>query len=70
VIVVDAARRRLDVELADDELKRRLEGWTPPPPRYEGGVFAKYAAAVASASDGAVTRPFPGGMPGRERIGM
>ncbi len=69
VIVVDAARRRLDVELDDEELKRRLDGWTPPPPRYEGGVFAKYAATVASASDGAVTRPFPGRMPGRERIG-
>jgi dihydroxy-acid dehydratase len=69
VIVVDAARRRLDVELPDGEIKRRLEGWTPPPPRYEGGVFAKYAAVVASASDGAVTRPFPGSMPGRERIG-
>ena len=69
VIVVDAARRRLDVELADEEVKRRLDGWTPPPPRYEGGVFAKYAATVASASDGAVTRPFPGSMPGRERIG-
>jgi dihydroxy-acid dehydratase len=69
VIVVDAARRRLDVELDDAELKRRLDGWTPPPPRYQGGVFAKYAATVASASDGAVTRPFPGRMPGRERIG-
>jgi dihydroxy-acid dehydratase len=69
VVVIDAARRRLAVELPDEELKRRLDGWTPPPPRYEGGVFAKYAAVVASASDGAVTRPFPGGMPGRERIG-
>ncbi len=69
VIVVDVARRRLDVELPDEELKRRLDGWTSPPPRYEGGVFAKYAASVASASDGAVTRPFPGHMPGRERIG-
>jgi dihydroxy-acid dehydratase len=69
VIVVDAARRRLDLEVPEEELKRRMDGWTPPPPRYQGGVFAKYAAAVASASDGAVTRPFPGSMPGRERIG-
>jgi dihydroxy-acid dehydratase len=70
VVVIDAARRRLDVELPDEELKRRLEGWSPPPARYQGGVFAKYAATVASASDGAVTRPFPGRMPGRERAGI
>ena len=29
--------------------------WTPPQPRYVGGVMAKYAALVSSASDGAVT---------------
>ena len=29
--------------------------WTPPAPRYAGGVMAKYAALVGSASEGAVT---------------
>ena len=28
--------------------------WSPPPPRFAGGVFARYGAAVGSASDGAV----------------
>jgi dihydroxy-acid dehydratase len=42
------------VDLPDGELARRLAAWTPPPPRYPGGVFARYAAAVGSASDGAV----------------
>ena len=32
-----------------------LADWTPPAPRYRGGVMAKYAALVGSASEGAVT---------------
>jgi len=44
--------RRLDV---DADLAERSAGWEPPPPRYAGGVMAKYAREVASASDGAIT---------------
>ena len=57
-IVLDVEARELRVELSDDELAAsasRLDG--PPPPRYTDGVFAKYAALVSSASEGAVTRP-------------
>jgi dihydroxy-acid dehydratase len=54
-IVLDVASRRLDVELSDDELAARLAAWTPPEPRYRQGVFAKYAAHVGSASEGAPT---------------
>jgi dihydroxy-acid dehydratase len=54
-IVLDVASRRLDVELPADELARRLAEWTPPEPRYRQGVFAKYAAHVGSASEGAPT---------------
>jgi dihydroxy-acid dehydratase len=55
-VVIDVEARTLSVELSDDELQARLARWSPPPPRYEGGVFAKYAALVSSASEGAVTR--------------
>jgi dihydroxy-acid dehydratase len=54
-ISFDINRRRLDVEIDDGELKRRLASWSPPPPRYTGGVFAKYARLVSSASEGATT---------------
>ncbi len=57
VVVLDVAARELRVELSDDEIAARLRDWTPPPPRYTAGVFAKYAALVSSASEGAVTRP-------------
>ena len=54
-IVIDVDRGTLDLEVAADEVARRLAGWTPPAPRYTGGVMAKYAALVGSASEGAVT---------------
>ena len=56
IIVFDVNARRLDVELSDAEIKKRLMGWKEPEPRYKSGVFAKYAALVSSASEGAVTR--------------
>ena len=55
-IVFDVAKRRLDVELSDGEIRSRLSKWTPPSPRYKSGVMAKYAKLVSSASEGAVTR--------------
>jgi dihydroxy-acid dehydratase len=54
-VVVDIKKRRLDVELSAAELKRRLKAVKRPRPRYAGGVMAKYARLVSSASDGAVT---------------
>jgi dihydroxy-acid dehydratase len=56
MVVFDIEKRRLDVELADEEIKYRLANWREPEPRYKTGVFAKYAALVSSASEGAITR--------------
>ncbi|MBW3593642.1 MAG: dihydroxy-acid dehydratase [Actinobacteria bacterium] len=59
VVSIDVAARELRVDLSDDELDARLAAWSPPPPRYTDGVFAKYAALVSSASEGAVTTAAP-----------
>jgi dihydroxy-acid dehydratase len=56
IISFDVAKRRLDVELSDDEIQRRLKEWKPPQPRYKTGALAKYAKLVSSASEGAVTQ--------------
>ena len=56
-VVLDVEARELRVELSDDELAERLSHWAPPPPRYTWGAYAKYAAQVSSASEGAVTKP-------------
>jgi dihydroxy-acid dehydratase len=56
-ITIDVDRRALDLEVDVAELDRRRADWSPPTPNYTSGVFAKYAALVSSASEGAVTRP-------------
>jgi dihydroxy-acid dehydratase len=55
-ITVDANAGVLNIDIAPEELKRRLAGWRQPAPRYKTGVFAKYCALVSSASEGAITR--------------
>ena len=58
VILIDTDARTIDVKLSTAELARRMKRWQAPPPRYTSGVFAKYAALVSSAAEGAVTRAF------------
>jgi len=54
-IVIDVAKRTLDLAVSSDDLKQRLAAWRVPAPRYTTGVLAKYAKLVSSASTGAVT---------------
>jgi dihydroxy-acid dehydratase len=51
-ITIDVKNRRLDV---DADIKQRSQSWQKPKARYQTGAFAKYAASVSSASEGAVT---------------
>ena len=55
VVVIDAGKRTLNLELGEAEIQRRMAAWRAPSPRYADGVFAKYARLVSSASTGAVT---------------
>ncbi len=57
LVEIDVQARELRINLSDEEIEKRLADWNPPAPRYKTGVFAKYAASVASASKGAVTEP-------------
>ena len=57
IIRIDVNQRLLEIETSDGEIKRRMSQWKAPKPRYASGVFGKYAALVASASEGAITRP-------------
>jgi dihydroxy-acid dehydratase len=54
VVTIDVAARRLDVGA---DLRARAVEFVPRAARSVGGVLAKYAALVSSASEGAVTRP-------------
>jgi dihydroxy-acid dehydratase len=55
IVVFDIVTRKLDVELTDAEIQKRLASWKPPAPRFTSGVMAKYALLVSSAAIGAVT---------------
>jgi dihydroxy-acid dehydratase len=54
-ITIDVDRKTVDLDVAAGVVALRRGQWAPPEPRYRGGVMAKYAALVSSASSGAVT---------------
>lgn len=56
-IEIDVGRRELNLLVDPEVVAKRLADLVPPPPRFRRGVLARYAATVASASDGAVTNP-------------
>jgi dihydroxy-acid dehydratase len=55
MIEFDIPKRRLSMEVSDEEIRKRMLQWKPPQPRYSRGVMAKYARQVSSAAVGAVT---------------
>ena len=55
-IDLDIEARRLELDLPQEEIERRVAAWQAPRPKYEKGVMAKYARSVSSASLGAITR--------------
>jgi dihydroxy-acid dehydratase len=57
IIVIDAIKGRLSVELSDKELVKRRKAWKPKKNMYASGALWKYAQLVGPAVDGAVTHP-------------
>jgi dihydroxy-acid dehydratase len=55
-ITIDIDAGRLELAVSAAKIAERLRSWRAPRPNYTTGVFAKYAALVSSASEGAVTR--------------
>lgn len=56
IIAIDIPNRRLDVELPDDEIMRRLAKIPPFEPRIKHGYLRRYIEFVTSANTGAVMR--------------
>src|ERR687898_1594274 len=54
-VTFDVEARRLDLDLSEEEIAKRVAEYEPPAPAYTNGVMAKYARAVSSAAEGAVT---------------
>jgi dihydroxy-acid dehydratase len=58
-IVIDAESKLISVAVDDAEMAQRHANWQRPRSPVSAGALAKYRAAVASASEGAVTIPPP-----------
>ena len=54
-ITIDAEQNQLLLHVSKSDLVKRKKIWRKPKPRYTKGVLAKFASAVTSASQGAVT---------------
>ncbi len=54
-ITIDAHARLLQLNVSDQELAQRRAQWSPPQPRHQRGILAKYAKLVSTSSLGAVT---------------
>ncbi|MCF8034138.1 MAG: dihydroxy-acid dehydratase [Desulfarculaceae bacterium] len=53
-ITVDIAKRRVDLELSDQEIAARLAQWKRPAPKIARGYLALYSRLAASAARGAI----------------
>ncbi len=59
-ITIDAVSNSIVLEISDAEMEKRRKAWTPPEPRFtRGGVLAKYARVVSSASTGGAVTDLP-----------
>ncbi len=55
-VTIDIDSRSIDAHVEPAEWEARRAEWTAPEMVYKTGVFGKYAAAVSSASEGAIVR--------------
>jgi dihydroxy-acid dehydratase len=56
IISINIPEGKLNAEVPDEELKRRMEGWRAPAPRISSGYLGRYARLVTSAGTGAVLK--------------
>lgn len=57
-ITIDAEKNRIDMDISDEEISKRLAEWKAPSMPVTRGVLAKYARLVGDASHGAMTDLF------------
>ena len=54
LIEIDISKKKINVKLSDEDIRKRLAGWRPPEPKITKGYMARYATRVSSASEGAI----------------
>ena len=53
-ISIDIPNRKIDLLLSEEEIKDRLNKWSPPEPKIKTGYLARYGKLVKSAGTGAI----------------
>lgn len=53
-IEIDIPKRKIELKLSDEEIKKRFKGWKPLPLKIKTGYLARYSKMVSSASTGAI----------------
>lgn len=56
-ITIDIPGQTLTLHLSEEEIRKRLEKWTPPQPRFTQGWLSRYEKMAQSASKGGVLKP-------------
>jgi dihydroxy-acid dehydratase len=56
LITIDIPSRKLHLDIADEEIKKRLARWKRPEPKFKKGYLALYARLAESADKGAIIR--------------
>jgi dihydroxy-acid dehydratase len=54
IIIIDIPDRKLEVKLADSEIKKRFQSWKPVPQKIKTGYLSRYSRMVSSADKGAI----------------
>jgi dihydroxy-acid dehydratase len=54
MIEIDIPKRKLNVKVSDEELKKRFSKWEKPEPKVVKGLLALYAKNISSANKGAI----------------
>jgi dihydroxy-acid dehydratase len=57
MIVIDAEKGTLDVEVSESELAARRAAWRPKPASFGSGALWRFAQTVGPARTGAITHP-------------
>jgi dihydroxy-acid dehydratase len=53
-IVIDIPSRKLDLDISEQEVQKRLQQWTPPPVKMDRGILGIYAKTALQAHLGAM----------------
>jgi dihydroxy-acid dehydratase len=52
--MIDIPSRRLDLDISEKEITRRLKVWSPPPAKVKRGILSIYAKTALQAHEGAM----------------